>query len=71
MALSKDGINLLSLGNGEGRIIKDKDGLERFIHPLGAFDYLKIEKENHLKFACQFYDNRQIWVQDQYEDGDG
>lgn len=71
MALSKDGINLLSLGNGGGRVVKDKDGLERFIHPLGACNYLKIESDNHLKFACQFYDDRQIRVQEQYEDMSG
>ena len=71
MALSKDGINLLSLGNSGGRVVKDKDGLERFIHPLGACNYLKIESDNHLKLACQFYDDRQIKVQDQYEDVTG
>ena len=71
MALSKDGINLLSLGNSAGRVIKDKDGLERFIHSLGSCNYLKIEKDNHLKFACQFYDDRQIWIQDQFEDKTG
>jgi hypothetical protein len=68
MKISKDGIDLLSLGNGTGRVVKDKDGFERYIHPLGACNYIKIEKNNHLKFACQFYDNRQIWLQDQYED---
>lgn len=71
MALSKDGINLLSLGNSMGRVVKDKDGLQRFIHGLGSCNYLKIERENHIKFSCQFYDNRQICIQDQFDDKTG
>jgi len=29
---------------------------------------LRIEPTNHIYFRCQFYDNRQICIQDQYED---
>lgn len=31
-------------------------------------NFLKIEPTNHLLFACQFYEDRQIVVQEQYED---
>lgn len=41
------------------------------IHSVGSCNYLKLEDTNHLLFACQFYDNRQIWVQEQYNDLDG
>jgi hypothetical protein len=50
--LSKDGINVLALGEKEGRTIKDKDGQSRFIHSLGSINYIKIEPTNHLLFAC-------------------
>ena len=52
LILSKDGINVLSLGEKEGRTIKDQDGQRRFIHSLGTCNYLKIEPTNHLLFAC-------------------
>jgi hypothetical protein len=58
LILSKDGINVLALGEKEGRQIKDKDGLARFIHSLGSINYIKIEPTNHLLFACQFYEDR-------------
>lgn len=41
------------------------------IHSLGKCDYLKIEPTNHLLFAMQFYDDRQICLQEQYNDNDG
>ena len=70
LILSKDGINLLALGEKEGRAVKDKDGLDRLIHSVGSCNYLKIEPTNHLLFACQFYNDRQICIQEQYNDGD-
>jgi hypothetical protein len=60
--LSKDGINLLSLGQGAPKTVKDDKGAERKIHSLGSCNYLKIEPSNHLLFACQYYDNRQVRV---------
>lgn len=71
MILSKDGINMIALGEKEGRVIKDMEGKDRFIHSLGSVNYLKIEPTNHLLFACQFYDNRQIHLQEQYNDSEG
>ena len=52
LILSKDGINILSLGDKEGRVLKDVDGQKRFIHSLGTTEYLKLEKTNHILFAC-------------------
>lgn len=68
MILSKDGINLLAISEKPGRKVKDMDGLDRWIHSLGSCNYLKIEKTNHLLFACQFYDERQICLQNQWKD---
>ncbi len=41
------------------------------IHSLGSCNYLKIESTNHLLFAFQFYENRQVCIQEQYNDADG
>jgi len=70
LILSKDGINVLALGEKPSRAIKDAEGFERMIHSLGKCNYLKIEPTNHLLFACQFYDDRQICLQEQYSDHD-
>ena len=40
------------------------------IHSLGACNFLKIEPSNHLFFACQYYDDRQICLQEQYNNID-
>ena len=64
LILSKDGINVLALGEKEGRQIKDKDGLARFIHSLGSINYIKIEPTNHFLFAWQFYEDRQVCLQE-------
>lgn len=32
------------------------------IHALGVCNYLKIEPTNHILFAMQFYDDRQICI---------
>ena len=71
MILSKDGINLLAIGEKPSKIVKDKDGLKRMIHSLGKCNYLKIEPTNHLLFAMQWYEDRQICLQEQYNDYDG
>lgn len=66
LILSKDGINVLALGEKEGRVIKDQEGFDRFLHSLGSINYIKIEETNHLLFACQFYNDRQVCLQQQY-----
>jgi hypothetical protein len=71
LILSKDGINVIALGEKESRVIKDSEGFERMIHALGKVNYLKIEPTNHILFACQFYDDRQICLQEQYDDHEG
>lgn len=68
LMISKDGIQLLAIGRGDNRVIKDSDGQKRMIHSLGSLDYLKLERRNHIYFSCQFYNDRQIWVQEQYHD---
>jgi len=50
--LNKDGINLLALGDRPGRVVKDQEGFDRFIHSLGSMEYLRVEPSNHLLFSC-------------------
>ena len=66
LMLSKDGINLVALGHKPIKLVQDKDSQKRLMHSLGSCDYLKIEKTNHLLFACQYYEDRQICLQEQY-----
>jgi len=71
MILSKDGINIIAIGHKEPRIIKDSEGWKRKILSLGNAQFLRVEPTNHILFSCQFYENRQVCVQEQYNDLDG
>lgn len=62
MVLFKDGINLIAVGTQKSRVIKDKEGLRRQLHSLGSKEYLKIEPSNHLLYACQYYEDRQLCI---------
>ena len=68
--MNKDGINILALGEKENKVVKDHEGFNRMIHSLGSCNYLKIEPKNHLLFACQFYENRQVCIQHQHLDAE-
>lgn len=66
--LSKEGMQMISIGNKVSRTVRDKDRQKRMVHALGKTNYLKIEDTNHIFFSMQFYDDRQIRVQEQYND---
>lgn len=68
LILSKDGINLLALGWQQKKVVKDQEGFDRMIHPLSACNALRIEETNHIYFGCQYYDNRQVVIQEQFSD---
>lgn len=68
LILSKDGTNLIALGEKPSRVVRDNEKQERMLHSLGKCNYLKIEPDNHILFAFQFYDDRQICIQHQYND---
>jgi abortive infection bacteriophage resistance protein len=67
LIISNQGINVIAIGNKEARVIEDAENFKRKIHSLGSCNYLKVEPEQHILFACQYYDNRQICIQDQYQ----
>ena len=67
LIISKLGINVIAIGQKGERVINDQEGFKRMIHSLGSCNYLKIEPEQHILFACQYYDDRQICIQDQYD----
>jgi len=61
---------MIALGEKPSKVVKDNEGFDRMIHSVGSCNYLKIESSNHLLFACQFYDNRQICIQEQWIDAE-
>jgi hypothetical protein len=71
LILSKLGVNVLVLGEKENHEVTDVEGQKRLIHALGSCNYLKVEPSNMIYFSCQFYEDRQIWIQEQYETIDG
>lgn len=50
MILSKDGIQILMLGNKPPKVVKDKDGDDRLLHSLCEMSYLRVEPSNHIYF---------------------
>ena len=67
LAISKEGVQVLVLGtHTKKKVLADAEGSKRMIHSLGSVDYLKLEDRNHIMFSCQFYNDRQIWIQEQY-----
>lgn len=68
LMLSKEGMSMIAIGNKKSRCIRDKDNQKRKVHSLGKCNYLKIEESNHIFFSMQFYDDRQICVQEQFKD---
>lgn len=62
MILSKDGIQLIMLGNKNARQLLDKDGNKRTLHSLCEMNYLRIEPTNHIYFQFQDYNDRHICI---------
>ena len=52
LVISKDGIQMLALGDQEPKLRRDNEGMKRMVHSLGSVDYLKLEPRNHILFAC-------------------
>lgn len=51
-SFNQDGMSILSLGTTERKSVKDFEGQPKVIHSLDSFEYLKIDKDNHLNFKC-------------------
>ena len=58
LIISHQGINVIAIGDKPSRVVEDAEGFKRMIHSLGSCNYLKIEPEQHILFACQYYENR-------------
>ena len=52
MILNKTGINLLSLGQEAKKSLVDGHGMNRMLHSLDAYNFLKIDPKNMLNFKC-------------------
>ena len=58
LILNQTGIQLISLGDSSGRQVKDFEGQNRFVHSLGACNFLKIEEQNNIFFSFKNYADR-------------
>lgn len=58
--LSKEGKNVVALGDKKDREIKDKLGKKKKLHSLGSVNFLKIEATNHIFFSFSSFENRTI-----------
>jgi hypothetical protein len=61
-------MNVLALGelrNGK-RELNDFEGQPKMIHSLDAYKYLKIDKENYINYQCQYYSNRVISIEHEW-----
>ena len=68
--LSKSGMQVLSLGSNEKRAIIDSTGMDRMIHSLEAYNFLKVDKNNYLLFECAKTNQRVVSIQQEYIKGD-
>ena len=66
--LSKEGKNVVALGDKKDREIEVIKGLKKKLHSLGSVNFLKIEPSNHIFFSFSSFDNRTINIQEQYTD---
>ena len=64
--LSKAGMWVLSMGSDEQRTIKDINGMDRTIHSLESFNFLKVDKNNFLVFECAKSSNRVVSINQEY-----
>ena len=70
VTLGKAGMEVLSLGSKDKRTIVDKDGVDRMIRSLEAYNFLKVDKNNYLLFECAKSNQRIISIQQEYIKGD-
>jgi hypothetical protein len=67
VSFNQDGMSVISLGTTDKKTIKDFEGQDKVIHSLDSFEYLKIEKNNYINFKCQYYANRVISIENEFE----
>ncbi len=64
--LSKAGMQVLSMGSDEQRVIQDNKGVHRMIHSLESCNFLKVDKNNFLVFECAKSLNRIVSINQEY-----
>ena len=60
-------MGVLSLGTTDRREIKDFEGQDKVLHSLDSFDFLKVDPNNYINFKCQYYSNRVISIESEFE----
>lgn len=66
-SFNQDGMGILSLGSTDRKAVKDFEGQDKIIHSLDSFEYLKVDKNNFINFKCQYYTNRVISIEYEWE----
>lgn len=66
VTFSKEGMQVLALGNQEKRVVLDSSGNERMVHSLESMSYLKIDPENYVLFECA-EDDRIVSIQQEFQ----
>lgn len=64
--LSKAGMQVLSMGSEEQRIIQDINKVDKMIHSLESCNFLKVDKNNYLVFECAKANNRVISIEQEF-----
>jgi hypothetical protein len=52
ITFSKDGINIIALGNQDTKNLKDNFGIDKVLHSLDSQSYLKVDPVNFINFRC-------------------
>ena len=60
-------MSVLSLGTTDRKTIKDFEGQDKIIHSMDSYDFLKVDPENYINFKCQYYSNRVISIETEFE----
>lgn len=63
ITFSKDGINIIALGNQDTKNLKDNFGIDKVLHSLDSQSYLKCDPVNFINFRCQDQENREMSIE--------
>ena len=63
ITLSKQGINVVSLGNKPKKVVFGAEGNQKMLHSFDSMSFLKVEPINMISFYCQDENNKILAVE--------
>ena len=69
VTMSRNGLQVLSLGSHEKKPINSTTGIQRMCHSLESFNFLKIDPDNFMEFECAQPGSRILTVSQEYTKG--